>query len=227
MDILIVSATYLEVEMLIQHFNANKVESNLYSFTINKLKVEILITGIGMTATTFHLTDRVSNHSYDYILNMGICGSFNKDFPIGKVIAVSEQYYGDLGFENEENHFTPFKEKDFPSSEQDFNKFSFKRKEPIEKEFLHLSFVKSITVNKVHGLELSINKVVEIYNPDIESMEGLAVFFVCLHKNIPFLEVRAVSNYVEKRNKDNWNIPLAIKNLTTEIIKICLSFEKA
>jgi futalosine hydrolase len=46
-------------------------------------------------------------------------------------------------------------------------------------------------------------------------MEGAAFFYVCRQLNVPCIQIRAVSNYVEKRNRDAWNIPLAIKNLNT------------
>ena len=36
---------------------------------------------------------------------------------------------------------------------------------------------------------------------------------ICQRFNIKFIQVRSVSNFVEERNKDNWNLDLAIKNL--------------
>ena len=51
-------------------------------------------------------------------------------------------------------------------------------------------------------------------------MEGAAFLFCCMKENIPCVQIRSISNFVEKRNKDNWNIPLAIENLHKEIIKI-------
>jgi futalosine hydrolase len=44
-------------------------------------------------------------------------------------------------------------------------------------------------------------------------MEGAAFFYACEEANVAALQVRAISNYVEKRNKENWNMPLAVKNL--------------
>jgi futalosine hydrolase len=41
---------------------------------------------------------------------------------------------------------------------------------------------------------------------------------------IPCIQLRAVSNYVEKRNKDAWNIPLAIENLNKQLIAIINDF---
>jgi futalosine hydrolase len=46
---------------------------------------------------------------------------------------------------------------------------------------------------------------------------------VCLTEKIPFAELRAISNYVEPRNRDNWKMKEAIENLNTILIEL---FEK-
>ena len=51
-------------------------------------------------------------------------------------------------------------------------------------------------------------------------MEGAAVFKVCNFFNTPCIQLRSISNYVEKRNKKKWNIPLAIQNLNFEVERI-------
>ena len=51
-------------------------------------------------------------------------------------------------------------------------------------------------------------------------MEGAAFFYVCLVKNIKFIQIRSVSNFVEERNKKAWKIPLAIENLNKELKNI-------
>ena len=58
------------------------------------------------------------------------------------------------------------------------------------------------------------------FNADIESMEGAAFHFVCLQKSVPFLQVRSISNKVGIRDKSKWNIPVALKNLSIELITI-------
>jgi futalosine hydrolase len=57
-------------------------------------------------------------------------------------------------------------------------------------------------------------------NPHVESMEGAAFFYACMIEKIPCAQIRAVSNFIEKRNRDNWNIALAIKNLNETAIEI-------
>ena len=67
----------------------------------------------------------------------------------------------------------------------------------------------------MHGNDDSIANIVERLNPQLESMEGAAFFYACRELKGPCIQIRAVSNYVEKRNRDNWQIGLAIKNLNT------------
>ena len=68
---------------------------------------------------------------------------------------------------------------------------------------------------------------VERLNPQLESMEGAAFFYACEEYKLPCLQIRAVSNYVEKRNRANWDIPLAIKNLNNFAIEMIKSIALA
>ena len=53
-------------------------------------------------------------------------------------------------------------------------------------------------------------------------MEGAAVFKVCSKFGVSCVQIRAISNIVEKRNKANWNMPLAIHNLNNQVAKIIM-----
>ena len=72
----------------------------------------------------------------------------------------------------------------------------------------------------MHGNKRSITEIINRLNPDIENMEGAAFFQVCNTFNVPCIQIRAISNKVERRNKDNWNLPLAIKNLNNKLVEI-------
>ena len=90
----------------------------------------------------------------------------------------------------------------------------------INIEIEKLPKVNGITVNTSHGNDPSIKKVVDRFHPIVESMEGAAFMFACENERIPYVQIRAVSNFVEKRNKDKWNIPLAIENLNKNNKKV-------
>ena len=190
MKILLVVAT--EQEIIVDKFN----------------DCNILITGIGMVNTSIQITKELMQDKYDLVINMGVAGSFSKDYAIGDVVEVLEDNFSELGYENE-NDFGQF---------SDFGlvtKYSVESKTNLQK-------VKAITVNTVRGNEKSITEIVNRLNPDVESMEGAAVFKVCNEFFIPCIQIRAISNKVEKRNKENWNMPLAIRNLNNQVAKIIM-----
>src|SRR5205814_2365395 len=61
--------------------------------------------------------------------------------------------------------------------------------------------VTGITVNTVHGRTSTIAAVVARCRPQVESMEGAAFMYACRLAAVPYAQVRAVSNVVERRNR--------------------------
>jgi futalosine hydrolase len=53
-------------------------------------------------------------------------------------------------------------------------------------------------------------------------MEGAAVFYACEQEGMPCAQIRAISNYVERRNKASWQVDLALKNLNDWLQKFLL-----
>ncbi|MDG2086140.1 MAG: futalosine hydrolase [Flavobacteriales bacterium] len=178
-----------------------------FEITSDKLKIHpVLVTGIGMVNTSINLTRELSKNSYDLVINMGIAGSFKDSINIGDVVEITEDSFSEIGFENN-NQFNKFSEFDIKTS------FTVNPKSTLTR-------VKSITVNTVHGNAQSISEIVERENTDIESMEGAAVFNVCKDFNTNCIQIRSISNKVEARNKDNWDIKTAISNLNNEVERI-------
>ena len=61
-------------------------------------------------------------------------------------------------------------------------------------------------------------------HPGVETMEGAAFLMSCSNDGIASLQVRSISKYVGRRNRDAWNIPLAIENLNKKAIEILNAF---
>jgi len=68
-------------------------------------------------------------------------------------------------------------------------------------------------VQTVSGLPEKTVQLIKGFEPQIESMEGAAFFYVCILEKIPFIEIRSVSNEVGERDRSKWNIPLALDSL--------------
>tara|TARA_B110000971_G_C20038994_1_gene516367 strand:+ start:2947 stop:3612 length:666 start_codon:yes stop_codon:yes gene_type:complete len=219
MKLLLVSATYSEIRILLE--NAKKITSfndQLSTYSIFDKEFDLLCTGIGMVATSFHMGKTLAAHSYDAIVNVGIAGSFNKKTPLGTVVEVVQDQFPEMGADDGDN-FLSLLELGFSESDN----FPFQSGVLLNyQEFWNLSYpkVKSITVNTVHGSKERIAKTQTRFRAQTESMEGAAFFYACQSYEIPCLQIRAISNYVEPRNRAAWNVPLAIKNLNIEILNI-------
>ncbi|MDB5144944.1 MAG: mqnB [Mucilaginibacter sp.] len=184
------------------------VAATEFEVGIKNQDIEFLITGVGMVATAFALGKHLTTHQYDLAINLGIAGSFDRNIALGEVVEVVEDNLPELGAEDDEEFLTiesmGFGESIFHSTAalSDYGNFALKK-------------CTAITVNTVHGHETSIKKLTGRLQPQLESMEGAAFFYACKQAGVPCLQIRAVSNYVEKRNRDAWQIGLAIKNLNS------------
>lgn len=205
MKTLIVAATYPEVSVLCEHFQLPKQE------LMSAEHFDVLITGVGMTATAFAL-GRQLNTSYDLVLNLGIAGAYLAEIPLGTVLQINEDTFSELGAESG-SQFIPIDELGFGKST--FNEIL----PPSGPIATGLRAVRGITVNRVHGNRQSIQQIQERLDPATESMEGAAVFMACKRDSIPCLQIRSISNYVEERNTGSWNIPLAISMLNLWAIR--------
>lgn len=214
MRILVVAATVAEVRGLKSEVGSRKSEGEMeaHDLEFRTLDFELLITGVGMVATALALGRHLSSNQYDLAINLGIAGSFDSSVALGDVLEITEDTFAELGAEDD---------KEFLSLEKlGYGNCTFYPSTKLSNLYnlfntFNLKTAKAITVNTVHGNEASIKKVTERLNPQLESMEGAAFFYACREMGVPCLQIRAVSNYIEKRNRNSWKIGLAIKNLNT------------
>jgi futalosine hydrolase len=212
MQILIIAATGLEL-MPVREFLEKQPEE------ISSVSVEFLFTGIGMLNTAYHLQRAISKERPSLIIQAGIAGCYYPN-NIGEVVIVEEDFPGDLGvYEN--NRFNSI----FDLQLADKNQFPFVNGylgNPNEKllSVTNLNRVRAVTVNEITTNPERIQWVKKQSDPFSESMEGAALHYVCLQEELPFLQIRAISNEVGERNKTRWDIKLAVTRLGSAVISL-------
>ncbi len=218
MHLTIVAATLFEIEPTRQFLADNFHSEAAMKFTKGETTVQMLITGVGTTATAFALGQYLSQVQTNLIINAGIAGAFSEKHEIGAVFLVEKDRFGDLGVEESDGRFVDVYELEMPAPDTPpFQDGWLINPAAATQKFLPVG--KAITVQKVHGTADSIARIVAKYPAaDLESMEGAAVHYAALMTGIPFFQIRSVSNLVEPRNKDNWDIGKAILNLN-EVLK--------
>ncbi|MFN4080474.1 MAG: futalosine hydrolase [Saprospiraceae bacterium] len=207
MKILVVVATQAEIAPLLTRlapFRRGDV------FVWGGLHVRVLVAGVGLMATAWNLGRVLSDEAPDFALQAGVGGAIDRSLSLGEVVYVVSEAVADLGAETAEGDLLDLfalglTDPDGP---------------PFRAGLLHappasfLRAVSGVSVNAVHGSAASIERLRRRYpHAQVESMEGAAFFYACLNAGLPFAQIRAISNYVEPRNRDAWNLSLAIANL--------------
>ena len=220
MEVLLVSATPFEIAPTLAHLEQNFARHGEGVFEQKNLRVRVLVTGVGMVATAFHLGHFFARHQPQFALNVGIAGAIDHQLSIGDVLCVSTERFADLGVEEADGRFTDLF--DLGLLGADASPFQAGKMHcPQAEKVAFLPSVHGLTVNQVHGAAASIAAVRERY-PDaqVESMEGAPFFYACLLAGVPFLQIRSISNFVEPRNRAGWNLPVAIENLNRTVLEM-------
>ncbi|RYG05770.1 MAG: futalosine hydrolase [Chitinophagaceae bacterium] len=205
MNILLVSATEFEIAPFRDHFINNPGEYPGISLTFLK-------TGVGLVATAIRLTKELSVSNPELLIQAGIAGTFDNNTQLGTVYRVNRDRIADLGVEEEGTWKDVF---DLNLADQDAPPFlnGWLNENDSVKFFAGIPSASAISVNEITTRRERIQQLVAAYDPVLESMEGAAFHEVAMEFRLPFVQIRAVSNYIGERNKANWKMKDAINNL--------------
>ncbi|MCD4769015.1 MAG: futalosine hydrolase [Bacteroidales bacterium] len=211
--ILITAATFPELKCLDK---LEGISGSGGSYMYHGTKLSTLVTGVGSVFTVWSIMNYIHSNSQkpDYLINIGIAGSFKDIYPVRTVVTVATDCFADLGVENGDNLLSVWDLGLTDPSGFPFENGILKG----DSNLLSLAenlfpLVNGITVNRASGSERTIDMLRVKYNPDIETMEGAAIYFTGLSENIPSLVVRSVSNMVEQRDREAWDIPGSLSAL--------------
>ncbi|HVT85107.1 MAG TPA: futalosine hydrolase [Chitinophagaceae bacterium] len=210
MQILLTAATVKEIEpFLALHRNSNKFRN-----------VDVLITGIGLTSATFHLTHQVHLKKPGIIIQAGVAGCFDKKISLGSVVLIRQDAIADQSVIELKQLKTLFALNLVPQNQFPFRKGWLVNPHLALAKKCRLKIVNGISVNQITTSKQMIRFYEKEFHPATESMEGAALHYVCLMEKIPFLQLRSISNYIGERNKKKWNMKESILNLNKSLIQL-------
>lgn len=185
-------------------------EFEITAFRTRYPEAACLITGVGAPIALYHLMDCIEKKNYQKIIQVGVAGSFEKEILLGDVVSVKSDCFADIGLLHDNQLISHFE-----LGLASFNEYPFNGGELINphsfEEFSTLKSVKAVTVNLMMTQDDQIDLLYSKYHPSIETMEGAALHYVCLKKNIPFIQIRGISNYVGERDKTKWKMKEAME----------------
>jgi futalosine hydrolase len=185
---------------------------------------ELLVTGVGGAAMSWALQKRFTSGPVpSLVINAGIAGSYTSSFSPGDVVIVLSDCFADMGVDDNGTFLSLFRAN---LADPDTLPFSGGRIHCRGRwfEILREQYptVTAATVNMTSGSQPVIDRIREAWDPAIETMEGAWFAYACTVSGVEWLQIRAVSNKVEPRNVNKWDIPLALAKLEdalTDILK--------
>jgi futalosine hydrolase len=217
--ILLVFATSAEADILKSVPGLRSDGDRLFT---SKHELSVLIAGVGGISTAWAMKQWLSSNQVpDLAINAGIAGSFSRNLNKGDVVMPVSDCFADLGIEIDGKYHTLPEAGLADGNEAPFEDgFLLLRNRYFDRISSLCPSVKAVTVNTATGSPVSIERIIGKFNPDIETMEGATFFYICTREKIPFLAIRAISNYVEPGRRSLWEIPLALKNLAGKMGEI-------
>lgn len=205
---LIIFPTKTEAGMFLKKIKAKKTGENFYSAEEN---INVLISDPGAIASVMNITFHLSkNPDYDFILLAGLAGRYNRNAQLTDVICVEKEQFADLGVNNKGTFMPLYNLEEWSkvySNGEIYNP--------------------NIDLMDKTGLKKMISNTVNLNNPelnnlpeaDIENMEGAGFFLAAKKFKLPFLEIRALSNDTNNRDKRAWKIGSSLDRLTDFLLK--------
>lgn len=182
-------------------------------------KAYAAVLGVGLLEFSVNLSALLSASikaasPFSMVVLVGICGAYkNRGINICDVVRVDSEMVGDVGVEEADGTFLPWGRvgggsiKTYEGSAIDDAPAFIKK----------LKGVSGLSVNCCTGTEAMAESRSVLFDCDVESMEGAAALAVCNAFKVSCYEIRAVSNFVGKRQKSSWKIAEALLSLKNAV----------
>ena len=234
MTILLCVATYEELVALIpglaQINREQFLDQMLFELPSSikcKVDLKVLITGIGPVNAALAIGQATSKLFYDqtnvdHVLICGLAGAHNLEaYPLGSFCLVQEEIWPEYGLhDGHEVVANAFKWPQWANSPQGkiydrikLNDLSFLNLKP--KVLEQFPSVTSLSVAGVTASFLRVQHLWDHYHAAIENMEGFALAYGALRRNLPFSEIRCISNKIGPRQSHEKDFDLAYERLSS------------
>lgn len=184
--------------------------------TLDGAPVLLLPAGMGKVNAAQTVSALLETRTVRGVIGFGVGGAYpGSGLEVGEVALASHEIYGDEGVEapagwlSTEDIGIPLLER---SEERWFNEFTLSAsrvaaaRDALDAAGVAVTTGPFVTVSCCSGTTIRGHVLAERFGAICESMEGAALAHVCELYEVPFLEVRGVSNAVEDRDLARWRL---------------------
>jgi futalosine hydrolase len=234
--ILITAATSQELEYISKRMKqVSKLcigKRKIIEGVLGNHNIRLMESGPGMVNTIQAITAVLENSKPSMIIQTGCAGAFpGSGLRLGDIGIASEEVDIHLGIEPA----TPYDAVvELPFSVTIQNGIKLKNRYKCDQtltdyavQFLERKLeigeirVKKgpfVTVSTITSTDQKATSLFHHYSAVMEAMEGSGAAHLSIHYDIPFLEIRAASNMVGKRERSGWDLPLACRRSNEAVI---------
>ncbi|WP_197494072.1 futalosine hydrolase [Lewinella sp. 4G2] len=222
--ILLLAATPFEVEATVLWLRQRALEEVANLLKFGSVEIEVLFTGVGPAATAYVLGNRFASAPRpNMVLQAGVAGAYHRDVPLGTVVQVTSECFADLGAGSADGAFLSLGDIGLHPG-QPFDLGEMLRLPPLATA-TPFPAVTGATVSQTTGTLRRREELLKRWpDAEVETMEGAPFFRACLDHGIPPVQIRAISNYVETRDKETWQMKEAIDALNIALQSLLAGF---
>ncbi len=222
---LLITATKLEANPLHKYAQCKQLDfplGSLYQCNYTNKDFYLIHSGVGKVNAAAALTLAINKIKPKNVILFGIGGAFvGSSLAVGYVAVATCEIHLDSGIRLKDS-WQSMESLGFPLIEGQKN---FYNKIPTDTNLatkLELIGAIPCTFGTSEALTGSFEEakiLQQRFNVSVESMEGAAAAQVCTILDVPFAELRGVSNIVGQRDKLAWNIPSAVREVNKVVQK--------
>jgi futalosine hydrolase len=180
----------------------------------NDPRFDVVIAGVGPIAAAVNTMAALASSRYDLVVSTGIGGGFVDKAPIGSIVVASEVIVADLGSQSPEGFISMDKLGFGTTHLQVESKISLNLVEAIRKGGLLVYYGPILTLSTATGTAVTAAALSErVPGVGAEAMEGCGVAAAAHRRDVPFIEIRTISNVVGPRDRAAWRIGEALAAL--------------
>lgn len=225
MDILLTSATVFEIQPTVEWLRQEAQEEEANVLRFSKVNVTVLFGGVGQMRTAYalgHYFGGLKNRP-TLAIQAGIGGALDPELSLGQVVQITSERMGDLGAEDRNGDFLNLEQIGLAPGAPFDDRGILRVPPPVSP--LPFQSCGGITTNRATGAAASIERLrARFPEAQVESMEGAAFLYACLTNGVNSLQLRSISNYVEPRNREKWEMTKAINSLNISLKSVLNAF---
>ncbi|SFQ15997.1 futalosine hydrolase [Salibacterium halotolerans] len=170
--------------------------------------------GAGLAEAAVSTASALQREKYKAVINAGIAGAFQESEGIGAIVIANEMVAAEAGAEAPDG-FLSMEHLGLGASRYHCDPAMVEQmRQKAEEAGMHACTGPVLTTLTATGTYATADRLRDRFSgARAEAMEGFGVAAAARRQNIPAFEVRAVSNPVGPRDRDNWDIPGALAAL--------------